>query len=55
MSKIFSTATARPTLIADRAFEQCPIALGVYAPELRFWGFDMSAEYWARQRLLVLN
>ncbi|MFB9388498.1 SpoIIE family protein phosphatase [Streptomyces coeruleoprunus] len=127
-------------VIADRAFEQCPFALGVYDPELRFlwvnasacrvmahseeqvlgekyrelfpelddmaytdrlsevartgeparlitvfrplgsdyanawatsmwpvrdaegktravanWGFDMSAEYWARQRLLILN
>ncbi|MFD7319543.1 SpoIIE family protein phosphatase [Streptomyces sp. NPDC059875] len=130
----------RRPVIADRAFEQCPFALGVYDPELRFlwvnasacrvmahseeqvlgekyrelfpqlddmaytnqlsevartgeparlitvfrplgsthanawatsmwpvrdaegriravanWGFDMSAEYWARQRLLVLN
>ncbi|MFD9037539.1 SpoIIE family protein phosphatase [Streptomyces bottropensis] len=139
---------ARRPVIADRAFEQCPFALGVYDPELRFlwinassgrviahseeqvlgrkyrevlpefdrslfperddkpytdklaevartgeparlitvfhphgsdyanawatsiwpvrdgegrvravanWGFDMSAEYWARQRLLILN
>ena len=131
---------ARRPVIADRAFEQCPFALGVYDPELRFlwvnasacrvmahceeqvlgekyrelfpelddkaytdklsevarsgdparlitvfrplgsnhanawatsmwpvrdsegtiravanWGFDMSAEYWARQRLLLLN
>ncbi|MFJ8624976.1 SpoIIE family protein phosphatase [Kitasatospora sp. NPDC093550] len=130
----------RRPVIADRAFEQCPFALGVYDPELRFlwvnaaacrvmahseqqvlgekyrelftelddaayvdkvtevartgvparlitifrplgsayanawatsiwpvrdaggtvravanWGFDMSAEYWARQRLLILN
>jgi PAS domain-containing protein len=130
----------RRPVIADRAFEQCPFALGVYDPELRFlwvnasacrvmahseaqvlgekyrelfpelddaaytnqlsevartgeparlitvfrplgsnyanawatsmwpvrdedgtiravanWGFDMSAEYWARQRLLVLD
>ncbi|MFD8706955.1 SpoIIE family protein phosphatase [Kitasatospora sp. NPDC059648] len=130
----------RRPVIADRAFEQCPFALGVYDPELRFlwvnaascrvmahseeqvlgekyrelfpelddatytdrlsevartgeparlitvfrplgsayanawatsmwpvrdadgtvravanWGFDMSAEYWARQRLLLLN
>ncbi|MEV4560694.1 SpoIIE family protein phosphatase [Kitasatospora sp. NPDC049285] len=130
----------RRPVIADRAFEQCPFALGVYDPELRFlwinavagrviahteqqvlgeryrelfpeldglaytnklaevartgrparlitvfrplgsnyanawatsmwpvrddegnvravanWGFDMSAEYWARQRLLVLG
>ncbi|MFD7907426.1 SpoIIE family protein phosphatase [Kitasatospora sp. NPDC059747] len=131
---------ARRPVIADRAFEQCPFALGVYDPDLRFlwvnaaacrviahteeqirgekyrelfpelqgvpytdklsevartgvparlitifkplgsayanawatsiwpvrdaggtvravanWGFDMSAEYWARQRLLILN
>ncbi|NUU24728.1 MAG: SpoIIE family protein phosphatase [Streptomycetaceae bacterium] len=130
----------RRPVIADRAFEQCPFALGVYDPDLRFlwvnaaacrvmahseeqvlgdkyrelfpelddaaytnqlsevartgkparlitifrplgsayanawatsmwpvrdaegtvravanWGFDMSAEYWARQRLLILN
>ncbi|QNP68073.1 SpoIIE family protein phosphatase [Streptomyces roseirectus] len=130
----------RRPVIADRAFEQCPFALGVYDPDLRFlwvnasatrvmahseadvlgekyrelfpelddkaytdrlaevartgeparlitvfrplgsdyanawatsmwpvrdsagtiravanWGFDMSAEYWARQRLLLLN
>jgi PAS domain S-box-containing protein len=130
----------RRPVIADRAFEQCPFALGVYDPELRFlwvnesacrvmahaeeqvlgekyrelfpelddlaytnrlsevartgeparlitvfrplgsshanawatsmwpvrdadgtvravanWGFDMSAEYWARQRLLILG
>ncbi|MFE9428836.1 SpoIIE family protein phosphatase [Kitasatospora sp. NPDC006697] len=130
----------RRPVIADRAFEQCPFALGVYDPELRFlwmnavagdviahseeqvlgekyrelfpeleglaytnqlsevartgeparlitvfrprgsdyanawatsmwpvrdaegriravanWGFDMSAEYWARQRLLILK
>lgn len=130
----------RRPVIADRAFEQCPFALGVYDPQLRFlwvnaaacgvmahseeqvlgekyrelfpelddmaytnklsevartgeparlitvfrplgsthanawatsmwpvrdaegtiravanWGFDMSAEYWARQRLLILN
>ena len=130
----------RRPMIADLAFEQCPFALGVYDPELRFlwinasacrvmahseeqvlgekyrelfpelddkaytnqlsevartgeparlitvfrslgsdytnawatsmwpvrdadgrvravanWGFDMSAEYWARQRLLILN
>ncbi|WP_199823318.1 SpoIIE family protein phosphatase [Streptomyces sp. NRRL WC-3742] len=130
----------RRPVIADRAFEQCPFALGIYDPELRFqwinaaacrviahseeqvlgekyrelfpelddaaythqlaevartgtaarlitvyrplgsayanawatsmwpvrdaegkvravanWGFDMSAEYWARQRLLLLN
>ncbi|MEU9044240.1 MULTISPECIES: SpoIIE family protein phosphatase [unclassified Kitasatospora] len=130
----------RRPVIADRAFEQCPFALGIYDPELRFlwingaacrviahseeqvlgekyrelfpelddaaythrlsevartgqaarlitvfrplgsayanawatsmwpvrdaegrvravanWGFDMSAEYWARQRLLILN
>lgn len=133
-------AWGRRPVIADRAFEQCPFALGVYDPELRFlwvnasacrvmahseeqvlgeryrelfpelddmaytdrlaevartgeparlitvfrplgsdyanawatsmwpvrdaegkvravanWGFDMSAEYWARQRLLILN
>ncbi|MER7757543.1 SpoIIE family protein phosphatase [Kitasatospora sp. NPDC097643] len=130
----------RRPVIADRAFEQCPFALGIYDPDLRFlwvnaaacgviahseeqirgeryrelfpelegipytdklsevartgeparlitifkplgsayanawatsmwpvrdaegtvravanWGFDMSAEYWARQRLLILN
>ncbi|MFF5973101.1 SpoIIE family protein phosphatase [Streptomyces sp. NPDC012769] len=137
---VTAQAWGRRPVIADRAFEQCPFALGVYDPELRFlwvnasacrvmahseeqvlgekyrelfpelddmaytdrlaevartgeparlitvfrplgsdyanawatsmwpvrdaegkvravanWGFDMSAEYWARQRLLILN
>ena len=30
-------------MIADRAFEQCPFALGVYDPELRFLWVNASA------------
>ncbi|MFF6880359.1 SpoIIE family protein phosphatase [Streptomyces sp. NPDC012474] len=46
----------RRPVIADRAFEQCPFALGVYDPELRFlWINDSSGRVIAHSEEQVLG